>query len=59
MGDHYQDRTAVMARTVLAALAQYIGKDAVLRDYITTLLRDEIYDIERQIAADRGGGDDA
>jgi len=59
MGDHHQDRAAAMARTVLAAMAQYIGSDTVLRDYVTTLLRDEIYYIERQIAVDRGGDDDA
>ena len=55
MNDHYQDRAAIVARTVLAAIAQYVGNDSVLRDYVTTLLRDEIFDIERQIAADREG----
>jgi hypothetical protein len=58
MGDH-QDRAAVVARTVLAAIAQYIGSNTALRDYVINLLRDEIFNIERQIAADRGGGDDA
>jgi hypothetical protein len=57
MGNHYQDRAAVMARTVLAAIAQYLSNDAVLRDYVINLLRDEIYNIERQIAADREGDD--
>jgi hypothetical protein len=57
MTGHHQDRTAVMARTVLAAIAQYVGNDSVLHDYVNTLLRDEIFDIERQIAADREGDD--
>jgi hypothetical protein len=55
MSDHYQDRAAVVTRTILGALAQYIGSDAVLHGYVVNLLRDEIHDIERQIAADREG----
>jgi hypothetical protein len=55
MSDRYQDRAAVMTRTILAAMAQYISSDSVLHNYVINLLRDEIHDIERQIAADREG----
>ena len=53
MADYYQDRAAAVARAVLGAVVQHLSDDTALRSYVVGLLRDEIHDIEHQIANDR------
>jgi hypothetical protein len=55
MAIHRQDRAAAAVHTILQSIAEYIATDATLKEYLIGLLADEIFDIERQIAADREG----
>ena len=52
-----QDRAALVVRTILRSVAEYVATDAALKEYLVSLLADEFYEIKQQIAAQREGDD--
>ena len=52
------DRAAVVTTALLQVFSSS-APHAELRQYVEELLRDEFADVERQVAADRGLGDNA